>query len=235
MSYCVNCGVELHPTAKKCPLCNTPVYNPNEIYEMVKEITPFPEEKGAVEQVKRKDVAILVSAIMLATSVCCGILNRFVFSAKPWAVIVIGVCICLWVLLIPVILVPKQPVYVSILLDGIAVGGYLYMLTFLTGNNRWFLGLGCPIVVWITLIVEVWAVCLNTLPRMMLLKALYFVTAVALVCAGVEAIIDWYLAEAVSLDWSAIILTVCTILDIALVTLLCTRRLRNEVRRRLHF
>ena len=28
MSYCVNCGVELDASAKKCPLCDTPVYNP---------------------------------------------------------------------------------------------------------------------------------------------------------------------------------------------------------------
>lgn len=235
MSYCVNCGVELHATAKKCPLCNTPVYNPNVIQELVKENTPFPGESGVVEQVKRKDMAILVSAMMLATSVCCGILNRFVFSSKPWSVIVIGVCICLWVFLIPVILAPKQSVYISLLLDGIATGGYLYMLTFLTGSNRWFWGLGCPIVVWIAIVFELWAICLHVFPKMILLKVLYFVTAAALICSGVEVIVDWYLKEAVSLDWSAIVLTVCAILDVILITLLSTRRLREEVRRRLHF
>ena len=29
MSYCVNCGVELDASATKCPLCDTPVYNPD--------------------------------------------------------------------------------------------------------------------------------------------------------------------------------------------------------------
>ena len=28
MSYCVNCGVELDPSAGICPLCHTPVVNP---------------------------------------------------------------------------------------------------------------------------------------------------------------------------------------------------------------
>ena len=28
MSYCVNCGVELGPGARECPLCRTPVVNP---------------------------------------------------------------------------------------------------------------------------------------------------------------------------------------------------------------
>ena len=29
MSYCVNCGVKLAKSEKKCPLCNTKVINPN--------------------------------------------------------------------------------------------------------------------------------------------------------------------------------------------------------------
>ena len=30
MSYCVNCGVELSQNEKKCPLCGTEVYHPNQ-------------------------------------------------------------------------------------------------------------------------------------------------------------------------------------------------------------
>lgn len=37
------------------------------------------------------------------------------------------------------------------------------------------------------------------------------------------------------LTWSAVVLTVCVIIDVALVTILVKKRLRNEVRRRLHF
>ena len=48
MSYCVNCGVELDRSAKACPLCNTPVINPNELLRKEQK-TPFPQEKGQVE------------------------------------------------------------------------------------------------------------------------------------------------------------------------------------------
>ena len=47
--------------------------------------------------------------------------------------------------------------------------------------------------------------------------------------------IGYYLEERIALRWSAVVLTVCVILDIALITMLSRRRLRNEVRRRLHF
>jgi len=54
MSYCVNCGVELDASATKCPLCDTPVYNPK-APEPSTQPSPFPKEKGQVEVVKRKD------------------------------------------------------------------------------------------------------------------------------------------------------------------------------------
>ena len=60
MSYCVNCGVELDRSAKACPLCNTPVINPNEL-QRKEQKTPFPQEKGQVETVNKKDMGILIS------------------------------------------------------------------------------------------------------------------------------------------------------------------------------
>ena len=51
MSYCVNCGVELDASATKCPLCDTPVYNPK-APEPSTQPSPFPKEKGQVEVVK---------------------------------------------------------------------------------------------------------------------------------------------------------------------------------------
>jgi len=41
--------------------------------------------------------------------------------------------------------------------------------------------------------------------------------------------------DKVSLRWSAVVLVICVVVDIALITMLPLRRLRNEVRRRLHF
>ena len=52
---------------------------------------------------------------------------------------------------------------------------------------------------------------------------------------GLEMLIDRYLNGRIALSWSAVVLTVCAILDIAIVTMLSRRRLRNEIRRRLHF
>ena len=233
MSYCVNCGVELDDSAKTCALCNTPVFNPNKIIrENVK--TPFPEEKGSVEMVRRKDFGILLSTVVLATAVTCGLLNAFVFTGTLWSLAVIGVCVILWVIMVPVVIY-KLPIYVSILFDGLSVIVYLYMLTYMVNSGGWFWDLGLPIVVYVTAVIELITICIRKLPRSFLTNALYIITGIGLLCGGLEVLIDKYIAGTISLRWSAVVLTVCIIVDIAIITMLSLRRLRNAVRRRLHF
>ena len=62
MSYCVNCGVELDNSVKQCPLCNTMVINPR-VTEVRDIENSFPQEKGKVEEVSRKDMGILLSLL----------------------------------------------------------------------------------------------------------------------------------------------------------------------------
>ena len=211
MSYCVNCGVELDASATKCPLCDTPVYNPK-APEPEKQPSPFPREKGQVEVVKRKDLGVLLTVIVLATAVTCGLLNAFVFRSSLWSLAVIGVVLVLWVIMIPVVIYTRQPIYVSILLDGVAV-----------------------IVLLVTAVVEAVMFCIRKLPMSFLTGALYLISGIAVLCVGLELLIDRFLRQEIALGWSAIVLTICVIVDITIATLLSRRRLRNAVRRRLHF
>ncbi len=234
MSYCVNCGVELQADAKRCPLCDTAVINPRELKGRKVQQAPFPSEKGQVETVKRKDIGILLTAVLAATAVICGILNALSFRGALWSLAVGGVCVILWVILIPVVIYRRQPIYVSLLLDGAAVAAYLYMLTYLVGSRQWFFGLGLPITVLVTAIAELFTVCVKKLPYAFLVGCLESVTAVGLLCMGIEILIDRYLGDGIALSWSAVVLTVCGILDIAFITMLSRRRLRHALYKRLH-
>lgn len=234
MSYCVNCGVELDGSLKKCPLCNTMVLNPRELNSM-KSTSPFPEEKGQVEAVKRKDFGILLSAILIATGATCGILNLFVFQGTAWSLLLIGGCLLLWVMLVPLLIYTRLSGYAALVLDGLFVGVYLYMITFVTGGDDWFWGLGLPITVLVTAVAELFTLCVKKLPSTFITVTLYFFTAIGVLCAGLEILIDWYLDGRIHLVWSAVVVTVCFIIDIALITMLSSKRLRNAVRRRMHF
>ncbi len=234
MSYCVNCGVELHKSAKLCALCNTPVYNPKDL-EWGERTTPYPTEQGQVETVKRKDWGILLTTVVLATAITCAMLNVFVFPGPKWSLAVIGVCALVWVFLFPVVIYTKQSVYISLLYDGVAVILYLYILTLMMDRNEWFFGLGLPIVVLVTVLTEVFTFAVRKLPKSILTVSLYFFTVLGVLCAGLEILIDRYLWGKVTLRWSAVVLMICIVVDITLITMLSLRRFRNAVRRRLHF
>lgn len=234
MSYCVNCGVELDADLRECPLCNTPVINPRELEKRGKEHS-FPAEKGQVEAVKRRDMGILLSIVTAATAVTCGILNLLVYDSSLWSLAIIGACALLWVFLIPVVIYTKLPVYLYLLFDGVMAGIYLYMITYMTSEAEWFWNLALPIVALATAVAEVFALCVRCFPVGFLTASLYTFTAVGIFCCGLEFLIDRYLRGTVWLTWSAVVLTVCVIIDAALITLLSVKRFRSAVRRRLHF
>ena len=234
MSYCVNCGVELESSLTSCPLCNTLVINPNEL-PSAKKSSPYPEEKGQVEDIKRKDWAILLSVVCSATALTCGFLNFLVFNQSLWSLLVVGICIIIWVAAIPATFCPRLPIYISLLADGTAVGLYLYMITFITHSDRWFFELAMPIVVLIVCITEVFALVEKKVADTFLTTAIYLFGSISILCVGIEILIDRFLENKISLTWSAVVLTVCVIIEIALITILSSRRFRNAVRKRLHF
>ena len=234
MSYCVTCGVKLDPSLDRCPLCNTPVINPNEVSH-THPVPPFPREKGQVEVVKSKDLAILLSVSLTATAAVCGLLNLFVFSSSPWSLYVIGACLLLWVIFIPAVIYTRMPIYVSLFFDGLAAGLYEYLISFNTADNGWLFRLALPLTALVTAEAILFAFLIRRVSSAFLMTGLYFFVEVGILCAGIELFIRNYLFLPPGLSWAALVLAVCAVIVIALLTILSRSRLRNAVRRRLHF
>lgn len=234
MSYCVNCGVELEKSLKECPLCHTPVINPAELNRELPP-SPYPTSKGQVEVVKRKDLGILLSVVLSATSATCLLLNLLVFNSSLWSLVVIGCCICLFVFTFPAIFYSRTPIYVSLLADGVSVAVYLFLISFLTSSDVWFWQLGLPIVVMLTICAECFPLISRFSPLTILSGSLCVFIEIPAFCVSLELLIKRLLDRPYRITWSAVVLTVCVIIDFALITILAKKRLRNEVRRRLHF
>lgn len=234
MSYCVNCGVELDASLQTCPLCHTPVINPKEIKNAMPDF-PYPQEKGQVEVVKRKDLGLLITIVLSATALSCGLLNLLVFTGTSWSLLIIGICILLFVFAFPAVIYTKLPIYLSLLFDGIAIAVYLYLITYLTPSKRWFWQLAVPIVLLVTALMEIFTFLLRKLPVSIISTAIYLFAEAAVLCAGIELFIDRFTGSPLRLSWSAVVLTACGIIVVALVTILSKRRLRDAVQRRLHF
>ena len=234
MSYCVNCGVKLEDTLPRCPLCNTPVINPAEL-KKAGLIPPFPVEKGEIENVKSKDGAILLTVFFFTTSLCCALLNYLVFNQNLWSIPIIGLCSFLWVVFFPIILFKNLPIYAFIIMDGFALAGYLFMISFMTNSRVWLTDLALPITALLTTLIIVYTFFVRNISSSILACALYLYILIPTFCIGIELLICQFKDKPLHIVWSAIVLAPCAIVSIILITILSRKRLREAVRRRLHF
>ena len=234
MSYCVNCGVKLEPSIQRCPLCNTPVINTNELEKEIKN-PPFPKEIGQPEKIKRRDWGLLLTVVLSATAFSCGLLNALVFRSNMWSLIILGACILIWVFAIPTFIYTKISVYFSLLFDGFAVAIYLLLISFITPSTKWLYQLSLPITALVTLQAIVFAFLYRTISTSFLATALYIFIEIPVLCVGIEILIRLFFKGPIRITWSAVVLTACTIIVIALITIISKKQFRNAVRRRLHF
>ncbi len=127
MSYCVNCGVELDQSAKKCALCSTPVINPN-IKEEISQQTPFAENLQIPKSIKKEFVAFVITMTMLIPNIVMLFLNIFFIRGSFWSFYVAVVSLLLWVLFVFPWCSRKSHPYLMWGFDTLAVGGFFYAL-----------------------------------------------------------------------------------------------------------
>ena len=152
MSYCVNCGVELDDTAAFCPLCHTPVHNPNQPVNQTAP-KPFPTERKEVPPASKLQVAILLSTILASVAVCCGVLNVFLRTQRTWSLYVIGAALMIWIWTVPPLLHHRKDTFrLQLLADVLAIAVYVSLIgsigVFILGVERFvdlfFLGHWSP-------------------------------------------------------------------------------------------
>lgn len=233
MSYCVNCGVELDATARACPLCHTPVQNPNQPVD-TELPPPFPSRRKEVQPASKKELALLISAMFASVAVLCGVLNLFfLHSGRPWSLYVVGAAVMLWLWLVPPLLLRGMPLWVRLLLDSCAVGVYVYLISIDLHGQRWFLGLALPIILTGGAIVTALGLILSR-GRSILSSVTLIIGAVGLFVVGIELFVDRWMGGSYEPGWSIVVATVCIALIIPLLVVRHRPALRDEARRRFH-
>ena len=147
MSYCVNCGVELDASAKKCVLCDTPVYNPKQQNEDAP--TPYSDRVVLPPKVRRRFSAFLFSVILLLPNIVCLLIDLLVSKENGlyWAHFVNTASLMLWILFVLPFLFQKARTFVLILVDSLAILGYVYFFYHLFATREWFWSMALPLVV----------------------------------------------------------------------------------------
>ena len=144
MSYCVNCGVELDKSAKKCALCSAPVINPMETGQTVSSPAPYPDKVVLPLGVRRRYVAFIISMVVLIPNIVCGIINFLFFFFFVWAVYVIASSALAWVLFVQSFLWKKIHPYSLIAIDALAAGSYIYVFYAVGNEKGWFYQVAMP-------------------------------------------------------------------------------------------
>jgi len=236
MSYCVNCGVELDPSMKRCPLCNTPVWHPEteENKPEDKKTPPYPPEKGDVRFVKHTGIAVLITVFAGSTSVGCGLLNLFLFTEVRWSLFIIGACVMLWLLCIPLMTYQKVPMVLILFLDGVGIAIYCGIIAAYMRGWEWYLGLALPIIALGTLLLILLTILRHRVSSSILYNAINVALAIGVYCNGIDLIICHYMTGKLAISWSAIVMTCCLIMAASFLTIMRVTRLREELRRRMH-
>ncbi len=233
MSFCVNCGVELHATARGCPLCSTPVVNPVCPPDTLSPL-PYPRRRTEVGPTHRGELALLITAMLGSVAICCGLLNLVFKTDRWWSLYFIGASSTIWVFFVPPLLWRKLPFSLRILLDVGAVAVYVYLIAIDLNGRAWYFGLALPIIVLAGAILLALYFMLRGARHSILTTTTILIAALGVFVIGIDLMVDRYLRNIWVVTWSLVIVTVCVALIIPLLIVRHNPSLREEVRRRLH-
>mgnify|MGYP006923305916 CR=1 FL=1 len=148
--YCVNCGVKLSDTEKRCPLCQTLVYHPEVSRHTAEPL--YPEELGpALQLTSWAAQFIITTAYLLAMSVCL-VCDLQLGGGLTWSGYVIGALIlCYLFFLLPAWFRKPNPV-IFVPCGFAALAVYLLYIDLAVQGN-WFWTLALPVSAGVCLIV----------------------------------------------------------------------------------
>ncbi len=232
MSYCVNCGVELDDSAKKCALCSTPVINPN---SPVKEdaVTPFSQQEHIPQSVKTKIIALAISMAMLVPNIVCILINAVFFSGSFWSFYVSTTSLLLWVIFVFPFVTKKRHAYLMWGFDTVSVALYVYFF-FAMGNDttNWYLKAALPIILSVSALVVIYMLWVKKRKRHWLLKTIHIVSDI-----GVASLISGLiLSVEIGLEYASsigIIIFICVLSVVAfLIYAYSSKTVRNWLSKR---
>jgi len=139
--YCVKCGVKLQDGVKVCPLCQTPVWNPDEAVHEKAYPDTLPAHHNESDVPGAAAMLVLSVLFIAVTLVVCFKL----YGRLNWGGYVIGAIALFYV----VAILPRwyhHPIsQVFVPVAHAAVALYVWYIAFATGGN-WFFTLALPII-----------------------------------------------------------------------------------------
>ena len=232
MSYCVQCGVQLAHDLNKCPLCGTPVVNPNAGAAQKRESEQPERVEEAISRLDR-GYARQLSILFILVPALSVLLVDIIDGGGIWSPFVIGALVMLWFFLAAPLVLPVRKPYLYVTLDVLALSGYLALVAFLTRGFSWYLSIVLPLLVLLGGITLLVMLVFRREKLVKLYRAALFTLLLGAFLIGLEIIIDLALWREIRLGWSVYAGIPLAIIALMAFVLEQRKGLKEEIRKRL--
>lgn len=232
MSYCVNCGVELADSEKRCPLCDTLVINRTNPWKEPKE-KPYPEEFERMRSIDKKSAAVISALVALIPTLICIITDILVSSGISWSLYVFGAFASIYVYVVVPFLMGSERIYFSIGICFIATSVYIALISGLSGDFSWYPTIGLPLTIsaFFGVLLSTFIIRAVSIPKLYRGACLFIL--VGLLCIGVEIIINRFL-NLNRISWSLLVLIPCVIFALIMVVCEKVQKLKDELSKKFY-
>ncbi len=232
MSYCVQCGVKLADSQKTCPLCHTPVVNPN-LPEGHAPQSPWPESEEQPQREIDRGYAAQLSIVAVLIPMLTVLLLDIIGGGGVWSPYVMGALVLAWLAVaVPLLFRFRRP-YPYVALDAAAVVGYLALVAAMSGGMGWYLGIVMPILVLLGGVTLLALLALRRLEMPLLYRLAVTALLFAAFLIGLEIIVDLNARGSVAMGWSVYAGIPIAVIALMLAGLEHNHALKDEIRRRL--
>lgn len=227
--YCVNCGVKLADTEKRCPLCGVAAFHPD--IERAAEEPPYPQHRLPVPQVNSRAAQIVATTAFLLPLLITLLCDLQINGAVTWSGFVMGALLTGYVIFVLPYWFQKPNPVVFTACSFVTIGLYLLYINHAVDGD-WFLSFAFPVTGCIGLIVTTVAALLRYVRRGVL-----YIIGGALIALGafmplMEYLIDITFRRPRFVGWSLYPLVALALLGGMLIFLAINRRAREKMERK---
>lgn len=227
MSYCVNCGVKLKNSEKKCPLCNTKVINPNNLdneYEPV-----YSNRIENFKKINYKYLSKIIILVLMITSFLVLLVDYVCSKNITWSLYVVVSILYLGTHLSFTVI---KNIYISLIIHLLSTELFMLFIAYMTSGMHWYLYLILPFIfiVWIYVMLVTYLIKRkgNLLKRISLCLLFSGLTVIA-----VEACIDLFRFNVINYKWSLYAAFPITIISTLIFILSYSKRIVDEIKQRM--
>ena len=232
MSYCVQCGVQLAKNLDRCPLCKTQVINPNQAAADENDNEHPDRVEKAIARIDRgyaRQLSIISTLIPMLIVLLLDILD----DGSAWSPYVLGALAMAWCFLaVPLLFRVKRP-YLYVVLDVLALCGYLALIAAMSNDFSWYLSIVLPLLVLIGIVTLLLLLIIRRIEMLKLFRASLVLLVLACFVIGLEVIIDLSLDGKAVLGWSIYTSTPLLVIALMAFGLQHNKALKEEIRKRL--